>query len=162
MSVNPYTEIVLTPFQERKKLEVILQESFEGWYLRHASSKLYQLQLVFSALLNGLPVGLAMLDEPSPTSTYLFYIAVRRDYRRMGIASKLVDHCISYSISVGKKEIFAAVEESNKPSLSLFTSKGFKRIGFREMSKRFGLTEAITMHRRMVVVPGECLLMLKL
>lgn len=151
-------QIVKFPIQQRRMLECILYDSFDGLYLRHALRKLYQVEEVFVALDTNTPIGIAMLEELSKEVSYIFYIAVKRSYRRRGVASQLLSFCISYSASNGKKEIYAAVESDNEPSIRLFESKGFAKISFSEFRKKYGLKKAIDMYRRMVVVPGELLL----
>lgn len=154
--------IVKFPTQKRVELESILYDSFEGWYLRHALRKLYQVEDVFAALDTNTPVGVAMLEELSKEASYLFYIAVKRNYRRRGVASQLLTFCISYSSLKGKREIYAAVESDNEPSIRLFESQGFTKTSFSEFRKKYGFAKSIDMYRRVVVVPGEVLLVRKL
>jgi len=150
------------PIQERRRLEGILLDSFEGWYLRHSLKKLYQIKDVFAALYDDTPVGVAMLEELSEELSYLFYIAVAKDFRRKGVASQLLEYCISYSVSKNKKELYAATERDNEPSIALFEKHGFSRISFSEFINRYGFARAIEMYAKMVVVPGEILLVRKL
>jgi len=62
-------------------------------YLRHALRKLYQVEEVFVALDTNTPIGIAMLEELSKEVSYIFYIAVKRSYRRRGVASQLLSFC---------------------------------------------------------------------
>ena len=154
--------VVDVPPGERAPLEKILEESFEGWYLRHSKGKLLQLEVVRAAMASGAQVGLVMLKRLEAQVGYIYYIAVAKAHRRMGIARLLLQDSIGRFREGGVEEVFAGVETANVPSESLFTSEGFTRTSFPEVSKRFGTIHAINMYRRMVIVPGEALMWKKM
>jgi len=150
--------VVDVPLGERAPLEKILEESFEGWYLRHSKGKLLQLEAVRAAMASGAPVGLVMLKTLEQRIGYIYYIAVAKAHRRMGVARVLLEDSLRRFRETGVEEVFAGVETGNLPSESLFLSEGFTQTGFGEISKRFGPIRAINMYRMMVIVPGEALM----
>ena len=154
--------VVDAPPGERAPLEKILEESFEGWYLRHSKGKLLQLEVVRAAMVSGTPVGLVMLKTLEPSVGYIYYIAVAESHRRMGIAKLLLEDSLGRFREAGVEEVFAGVETGNIPSEGLFTSEGFTLTGFGEVSKKFGTIRAINMYRMMVIVPGEALMWKKI
>jgi len=111
---------------------------------------------------SGMPVGLVMLKTLEAQVGYIYYIAVAKAHRRMGIARLLLEDSLGRFREEGVKEVYASVEVDNAPSEGLFTSEGFTRTNFGEVSKRFGTVRAINMYRVMVVVPGETLMWKKI
>ena len=154
--------VVDVPPGERDALEKILEESFEGWYLRHAKGKLQQLEVVRAAKASGTPVGLVMLKTLEPRIGYIYYIAVASAHRKMGIARLLLEDSLRRFREEGVEEVYASVETGNVPSEGLFLSEGFTQTSFGEVSKRFGTMRAINMYRMMVIVPGEGLMWKKI
>lgn len=154
--------VVDVPSGERDALEQILEESFEGWYLRHSRGKLLQLEVVRAAMASGTPVGLVMLKTLDARVGYIYYIAVAKAHRGMGIARLLLEDSLRLFREAGVEEVFAGVETRNAPSERLFASEGFTRSSFGEVSKRFGTIHAINMYRLMVIVPGEALMWKKI
>ena len=159
-ALTPAEEVVVVdvPPGERGALEKILEESFEGWYLRHARGKLQQLEVVRAAMASGSPVGLVMLKKLEARVGYIYYIAVAKVHRKMGIARLLLQDSLGSFLNDGVEEVYAGVEMGNVPSEGLFSSEGFTQTSFGEVSKRFGTIRAINMYRMMVIVPGEALM----
>jgi ribosomal protein S18 acetylase RimI-like enzyme len=151
-------EIVDAPPGERAALEQILQESFQGWYLRHSKGILRDVEIVRAAVASGAPVGLIMLKMLEPGVGYVYYVAVARSHRRKGVARLLLDDALRRFKVAGAAEVFASVEDDNAPSERLFAAEGFTRTSFAEVSKGHGALHALNMYRMMVVVPGEVLL----
>ncbi len=150
--------IVDVPAGQRDGLKWILEESFEGWYLRHSIGTLRKIELTRAAIESGKPVGLTMLKTLEGTVGYVYYIAVSRDHRRKGIAKLLLEDALQGFKSSGVKEVFASVESDNEASEALFSSQGFARTSFTEVSKSHGHLRTLNMYREMLVVPGEVLL----
>ena len=103
------------------------------------------------------PVGLVMLTTLTEGAGYVYYIAVVRDYRRKKIGSRLLDHALQHFSELGMKEVYASIEEDNVESAGLFRSRGFEKTGYSAVAKKYGMLSAINMYRKMVVVPGEIL-----
>ncbi|HZY94985.1 MAG TPA: GNAT family N-acetyltransferase [Candidatus Bathyarchaeia archaeon] len=146
------------PIGQRQDLEEVLEESFEGWYLRAAKGTLQDVEVVRAAKSDGRPVGLVMLKTLEQNVGYVYYIAVARAHRRSGVAKLLLEDALGRFGAAGVKEVYASVEEDNEPSESLFASEGFTPTSFGEVSKNHGSLRTINMYRIMRVVPGEVLL----
>jgi ribosomal protein S18 acetylase RimI-like enzyme len=146
------------PRDERAALEQILEEGFEGWYLRHSKGMLRDSETVRAAISSGKPVGLMILKALGPGVGYVYYVAVARAHRRRGVARSLLTDALSRYRADGTAEVFTSVEEGNTPSERLFTTEGFAPSTFGEVSRKYGLIRALNMYRMMVVVPGEVLL----
>ena len=157
MSV-PEMSIVDVPASERSQLEWILEQSFEGWYLRHSLGKLKDIETVRAAQLSGRRVGLVMVRNVEPEVGYVYYIAVARENRRRGVARLLLEDAVDRFQKAGVKEVFASAETDNIPSEKLFESEGFTRTNFGEVSKKYGRLHSMDMYMKMLVVPGEVLL----
>lgn len=151
--------IVDVPVAERARLEGILEESFEGWYLRHSKKTLMDAELVRAAVSSGTPVGLIMLKTLAADVGYVYYIATAEACRRKGVGKMLLEDALRYFASAGMKDVFASVEAGNAPSEGLFRSEGFVKTSFGEVSRKRGSLRTLDMYRRMVVVPGEVLLL---
>src|SRR6266568_514488 len=151
--------IIDAPTRERASLGWILEESFEGWYLLHSKRTLRNIELVRAAMSSGKPVGLVMLKTLEGNVGYVYYIAVATAYRKKGIAKLLLENALQHFKSSSLEEVFASVEEDNKPSEALFASEGFTRTSLGEVSKRHGNLHTLNMYREMLVVPGEVLLL---
>jgi len=150
--------IVDVPDDQRAELKWILEESFEGWYLRHSTGMLRKIELVRAAMSAGKPVGLIMLKTLEGGAGYVYYIAVAKGQRRKGIAKVLLEDALRSFKVKGVEEVFASVEEDNEPSEALFASEGFTRTSFGDVSKKHGRLHTVNMYREMLVVPGEVLL----
>jgi len=151
-------EIVDVPLDKRSTLERILEESFEGWYLRHSKRILREVETVRAALYSGEPIGLAMLKTLEEGVGYVYYVAVAKAHRAKGVASLLLKDALRLFKAGGAVEAFASVEKDNLPSERLFAAEGFVRTNLVEVSRRHGTLRALNMYRLMVVVPGEVLL----
>jgi len=150
--------IVDVPAMKRRDLEWILEESFEGWYLMHSRRILRDVEVVRAAMSSGKPIGLVMLKTLEERVGYVYYIAVAKAHRKKGIAKQLLEDALRLFKASKVEEVFASVEEDNKPSEALFGSEGFTRTSFGEVSKKHGKLHALNMYNAMRVVPGEVLL----
>jgi ribosomal protein S18 acetylase RimI-like enzyme len=147
------------PMAERERLVPILDESFEGIYLWHATRTLSGIETVRVARTReGEDAGLIMLKVLSEGAGYVYYVAVPRRFRRMGIGGRLLDEGLALFAERGVREVFASVEEENAGSQALFTSRGFRRVNSSELAERYGRLRSLLMYREMMVVPGELLL----
>ena len=146
------------PMESRSSLDWILEESFEGLYLRHSKRTLREIETVRVATAGERAVGLSMLKKLDARTGYVFYVAVAKAQRRKGVAGTLLDDALSILRHAGVVEVYASVEQDNDPSLALFRSRGFTKTGFGEITKKRGALGALLMYRDMVAVPGEMLL----
>lgn len=158
MTAQEGLDIVDVPAGQRGGLEWILDESFEGWYLRHSKGTLQDIELVRAAVSSGAPVGLIMTKRLEEGPGYVYYVAVARASRRLGVARLLLGDALEGFRAAGVNEVYAGIEGDNKPSEGLFVSMGFVRTSLAEVSGRYGALHALNMYWAMRVVPGEFLL----
>ena len=158
MTAQDNITIVDVPTGKRARLEWILEESFEGWYLMHSKRTLRDVEVVRAAMSSGKPVGLVMLKTLEGSVGYVYYIAVAKAHRKKRIAKQLLADALRLFKASKVEEVLASVEEDNKPFEALFTSEGFTRTSFGELSKLHGSLHTLNMYRIMTVVPGEVLL----
>jgi len=151
-------EIVDVPPEQRERLDKILKESFDGWYLMHARKVLKELEIVRAAVSSAEPIGVIMLKMLEPGIGYVFYVAVGRAHRRMGVAGSLLRDALALFKSKGVAEVFASIETETLSPERLFTSEGFVRTSLLEVSRHHGFPSTLNMYRMMVVVPGEILM----
>jgi ribosomal protein S18 acetylase RimI-like enzyme len=156
MNAEDEPKIIDVEASDRVPLEQILEESFEGWYLRHSKRILHETGKVRMAQMGGKAAGVSMLKVLGKGTGYVYYIAVAKAYRRRGVGGALLDDAMAYFSAIGTGVVYASVE--NEGAEKLFASRGFKRTDFAEVSKKYGLLRAISMYRGMVSVPGEALL----
>ena len=146
------------PRGERGRLDFILEESFEGLYLRHSRRMLQEVSTVRAATSSGVPVGLIMLKDLGRNAGYVYYVAVAKSHRGKGVAALLLKDALGLFQARGALDVFASVEEDNAPSNSLFAAEGFARTSLGEVAREYGVLHGINMYREMMVVPGERLL----
>jgi ribosomal protein S18 acetylase RimI-like enzyme len=135
-----------------------LEESFEGWYLNHSKKTLTKIEVVKEAVFGERPAGLVMLKTLYDTIGYVYYIAVAKDYRRRKVATYLLEHSLACFSGLGISEVYASIEEGNTASEGLFRSCGFMKTRYKEVSGKYGNLRALSLYRKMLVVPGETLL----
>ncbi|MGD0395729.1 MAG: GNAT family N-acetyltransferase [Nitrososphaerales archaeon] len=150
--------IAEVPIEERASLEHLLAESFHGWYLSHSKKTLLEIEVVREAVVDEHPAGLVMLKTLYDSIGYVYYVAVARDYRRRKVATRLLEHSLEYFSGLGAREVYASIGEGNVESEGLFRSRGFVRTRYREVSSKYGHLRALSLYRKMLVVPGEILL----
>jgi ribosomal protein S18 acetylase RimI-like enzyme len=149
---------VLQP--ERGTLDGILEQSFDGIYLRHARRTISDVQTVRAAFLGEEPVGLSMLKLLQERAGYVYYVAVASAHRGKGIGSRLLHDAVTHLASAGVTEVYASVGEDNVESNALFRGNGFRKTSYGEVSRKYGMLKAVSMYRSMFVVPGEIVLVL--
>jgi ribosomal protein S18 acetylase RimI-like enzyme len=67
------------------------------------------------------------------------WIAVHPQFRRKGIATALVNAGCASLTHAGAKAVFVTVRRRNTASLTVFSSQGFRTIGFLELWRLFGM-----------------------
>ena len=59
-------------------------------------------------------------------------LGVISEFRRLGIAHKLIMHIQHYCVRKNIKKIFLEVAENNAPAIGLYEKTGFRKIGIRK------------------------------
>lgn len=147
----------------RRELAVpILIDSFVGIYRWHAKRTLRRISLVRGAMAGDQLVGVSMLEDLAPGVGYVYYIAVRREHRKLHVGTFLLDDALDRFRSQRAEIVYAASEEDNAASLALFRSRGFRIIERDERGYREGGLGAWGLRSKMMVVSGEVLLGLRI
>ncbi len=73
-------------------------------------------------------------------------IAVTRDYRRKGIATKLLNEAFLVLTKIGVDKVFLEVRKSNRSAQNLYKNNGFAVIGLRPKYYK-GVEDAILMKK---------------
>jgi ribosomal protein S18 acetylase RimI-like enzyme len=160
LSTSENSDVIITDVspKEREELVPILEDSFEGWYLRHSKRTLSDIELVRQAKVNEERAGLVMLKDLGNKLGYVYYIAVAKKFRGKGIGGKLLDSSLKYFFEHGMQEVYASVEEDNEESNRLFLSRNFKKTSRGELARKYGTINSFVLIRKMLIVPGEIIL----
>lgn len=86
---------------------------------------------IFCAFFDKKIVGVACIENQFGDG-YLHNIAVADDYRRQGIAKKLMDKCCDFLQSKGVDKIFLEVRKSNSNAQNLYKKCGFDTVCVRK------------------------------
>ena len=89
----------------------------------------------------GMIVGWMLVDE-----MHIATIATHPEYRRQGIASKLLSHILLQSIDEGALTSFLEVRESNHAAQEMYRKFGYEKTGRRRRYYRDNDEDAILMH----------------
>ena len=75
----------------------------------------------------------------------IYRIATLENYRRRGVAYRLLDYAIKCERGHGLEDLFLEVREQNTPARALYTAYGFKEIGKRKGYYKNPTDDAIIM-----------------
>lgn len=75
----------------------------------------------------------------------IYRVAVDPDYRRRGIAYRLLDYAAKTSRGKGLESLFLEVRSQNLPAIKLYTAYGFREIGRRRGYYKNPTDDAIIM-----------------
>lgn len=75
----------------------------------------------------------------------IYRIATLPDYRRHGVAYRLLDYAVKCERGRGLESLFLEVREQNAPARALYRSYGFKEIGMRKNYYKNPQDDAIVM-----------------
>lgn len=150
---------------DEEALERIIRSSFHrGIYTFFATRSLRSALKILVVEQKGRVVGFA---EPRQVRIRkekvgnILWLAVHPDFRRIGVASRLVDECVLYLKEKGTKTIYVSIEKDNRPSLELFEKKGFAGIRFSELAKLYGF-RVLSFYSRFMIAPHEKVMVLRL
>lgn len=82
------------------------------------------------ALVNEQIVGF-LIVRCAASELEILNVAIAQEFRRTGIATALLAHCLKESSQQGARKVFLEVRESNHPAISLY-----QRIGFHISGRR--------------------------
>lgn len=102
--------------------------------------------MCFSAVDNGRVVAY-VLGRIIPPEGEIYRVAVRPEYRRRGIAYRLLDFAMKTSRGAGLECAFLEVRSQNTAAISLYTAYGFTEVGRRRDYYRDPKDDAIVMLR---------------
>ena len=124
------------------ELEGIIDTSF-SWFVRSlALHSVREQRRVLISEAQGTVVGFVKLTNVQVGSGKfgrIQWIAVHPQFRRQGIATALVNAGFESLTRAEAKAVFATVRRLNTASLTVFGSQGFRKIGFLELWRLFGL-----------------------
>jgi len=99
---------------------------------------------VLLALAGGAPAGFCAWRQVSPDEAELLNLGVAPDYRRIGIATALLDALRR----AARGDIFLEVAEPNAPAIALYTRAGWESTGVRRGYYHQGTINAVVMKKR--------------
>lgn len=129
----PRPEISGMAIEDIEALEEIEKQCFSmPWSADSLTQELSNPMAVYrTASIGGKIVGYVgmhhIIDEG-----YITNIAILPEYRRMGIAKRLIEHLLEYGEENGLRMITLEVRESNLPAQDLYQGFGFKKCGKRK------------------------------
>ena len=82
-------------------------------------------------LYNGMPSGFA-IQSISLDEAHLLNIGIHSDFRQKGLGSDLLDKILLASESLGCLRTLLEARKSNNRAISLYLSKGFKKLSIRK------------------------------
>jgi len=152
------SEVVDLVGPARERALGALRESFTGVYRWHAKRTLQSISTVRAVEWDGEVVAAALLERFDREVAYVYYLFVAQRMRGRGLGRRLLDDALDRFRRDGAVVVYAACGEDNVPSLRLFESRGFRRVGRDEPGFREGGLGARGYRSRMWVVRGETLL----
>jgi ribosomal protein S18 acetylase RimI-like enzyme len=143
---------------DKEEIKEVLVASFTPTYAYYAQKSFVNLKNVLVAADEGKVIGVInwrIFEVGEKKIGYLFWLAVQPEYRRMGIAKKLINDVIKkIQQEIGLAEIYAAVEKNNIPSRRLIESLGFTFISRPDMKKKYG-SRCLRLYFQMMLLPKE-------
>jgi len=144
-------------------LKGIIKLSFDnGIYTFFANRSLVSAEKILVVEREGRVIGFA---EPRQVRIRkekvgnILWLATHPDFRRIGVASRLVDECVQYLKETATRSIYVSIERDNQSSLELFEKKGFAMIRFSELTKQYGF-RVISFYSRFMIAPHERVMVL--
>ena len=102
--------------------------------LKDYARKIFKKAVTFEAWSDGVLVGLiaAYFDISDNISGYITNVSILNSYMKMGIAGKLIKHCMGYAKQHGFDEIRLEVNASNNLAIQLYRKFGFMTLGIKD------------------------------
>ena len=102
--------------------------------------------MCYTALSDGKVIAY-IIGRVIPPEGEIYRIATKKEYRRRGIAYRLLDYAAKTERGHGLECLFLEVRESNVPARNLYHSYGFKEMGIRKNYYREPTENAVVMVR---------------
>ena len=87
--------------------------------------------MCYTALSDGRVIAY-LIGRQIPPEGEIYRIATLPEYRKRGVAYRLLDYAVKCERGRGLEALFLEVRQMNAPARSLYTSYGFKEIGMRK------------------------------
>ena len=107
--------------------------------------------MCYTALSDGKPTAY-VIGRIIPPEGEIYRIATHPDYRKRGIAYRLLDYAVKTEMGHGLESLFLEVRSENSPARALYKSYGFIEIGVRRGYYKNPTDDAIVM---LLVPRGE-------
>jgi len=143
---------------DRERAVPALKDGFEGIYRWHAKRTLRTATWVRAAAVQGDVVAVSVLERLDPEVGYVYYLSTSLAHRRQGLGGRLLDDALGLFRREHALVAYAAAEEDNLASITLFQSRGFRTVERKELGFREGGLGAWGLRSRMTLVGGEVLL----
>lgn len=152
------TEIVVRDMNadDRDQVKEILEQSFEGWYLREGLKAIDNSDRVLVAEVAGKVAGMAELRfyDAGEIIGIVYYLATHPSCRELGIASRLLDDALKFFKEKGASLALCSIEHENYASVEFFGKRGFKETSVRSLTSKYKI-HFFGILRRALIVPGE-------
>jgi len=158
----PELTIVDLEGDQREQAVPVIKDGFVGIYRWHAKKTLRAAKWVRAISLRNEVMAVSVLENLAPGVGYVYYLSTSLIHRREGLGRRLLDDALALFRRERLEVVYAAAEEDNLPSLSLFQSRGFRPVERKELSYREGGLGAWGLRSRMTLVGGEVLLGLRI
>ena len=134
--------------EDARGIEMLEEEIFpDPWSYRDVVDLIStEGAMCFSAVDEGRVVAY-VIGRIIPPEGEIYRVAVSPEYRRRGIAYRLLDYAMKTSRGAGLECAFLEVRSQNTAAISLYTADGFSEIGRRRDYYREPKDDAIVMLR---------------
>ncbi len=146
------------------QVEQIIKLSFGRFFRIFASESLQDEGQVLVSEKESRIVGFAKLTEFCLRDTKygcILWIATHPQFRREGLAAGILNEALQLLRQQNVRAVFASVSRRNSASLKLFNVQGFKKMGFLDLWRLFGLN-VFRLYNDIWFAPREIVLMREL
>ncbi|WP_416334881.1 ribosomal protein S18-alanine N-acetyltransferase [Anaerococcus sp. DFU013_CI05] len=113
---NIENQAFFEPWSKKNLIKDLKSNSFLNHYVAEVDGKVV-----------GFYISSHVMDEAE-----IFTIAVNKKYKKMGIATALLNHLVETSLSKNIKEVWLEVSTNNIPAINLYKKFGFEIMGIRK------------------------------
>ena len=106
--------------------------------INNYSKKIEEKSIRFEAWQENELIGFIAVYIDNPEFNFITNVSVLQKFKREGIASKLINRCIDYSLKSNKKSIKLEVWKSNEKALSFYHKHNFKIV--KEKYKKYTMS----------------------